>query len=483
MKILIADDESLARFNLNYLLRQIIPDAEIEEVEDGEALVEAVRRQLPDLVLVDIEMPRMDGLSAIARLAIEVPQTRFVLATAHTDFEFARRGIDLKVSGYLVKPVELESLERLVRFVEADIDADAAKAASEVEHDLNARLHNAVLGRPSTSTIAEPGGAEYVAAVVWRDATRPAAVSIAAPWWKPLSDALSSTSTVAWCPVSETATAFLLQVRPGGDIAVRAEVDDVCRRLSAPDAMVSALWVHEATTGRALDRLAPALRHRSSRLVGRPGACWPAPEWLDSADDPRVQFTVAFDDALSAGVAGDETRFVAAVSQMKERFGRPPVGLFEGELAQFASVVLGQAIEVGRNDLFAALVSASEQIGRLAAPRAASRIRRVQEYIHEHHAEQLSLTGVAKRFDVSTNYLSAVFHEKTGSTFLHYLTQVRITEATHSLQADPDVPIKDLAAAVGFGSARHFSQVFQRATGQRPSEYAQSQRNRGASDD
>jgi len=96
VRVLIADDERLVRYTIRSMLEEMpVSFSAIHEVRDGEALVEAVRRLEPHLVLADIQMPKLNGLRAIAELVHDYPQTVFIILSAHNDFGYAQEAIRL----------------------------------------------------------------------------------------------------------------------------------------------------------------------------------------------------------------------------------------------------------------------------------------------------------------------------------------------------------------------------------------------------
>jgi len=114
MNILIADDEGLARERLRNLIGDLIGDYRIVgEVGDGEAAVQRCAEANVDLVLLDIRMPRLDGMQAAARLAEMETPPAVVFVTAfdqHAVAAFERGALD-----YLVKPVRAERLRQALR--------------------------------------------------------------------------------------------------------------------------------------------------------------------------------------------------------------------------------------------------------------------------------------------------------------------------------------------------------------------------------
>lgn len=112
MKILVADDEQLARSRIKDLLRELGPDLSthlVAEVANGEEAVRAAMAEPVDLALLDIHMPKMDGLTA-ARHLLRLPRAPAVIfLTAHDAHAVA--AFELGALDYLLKPVRLERLQ------------------------------------------------------------------------------------------------------------------------------------------------------------------------------------------------------------------------------------------------------------------------------------------------------------------------------------------------------------------------------------
>jgi two-component system, response regulator PdtaR len=102
VRILIAEDETIIRLDL----RALLEGAGFEvcaEAHDGEEAVELARREQPDLALLDVKMPRLDGIDAARRILDERP-IPIVMVTAYGEQELVARAVEAGVFGYLVKP-------------------------------------------------------------------------------------------------------------------------------------------------------------------------------------------------------------------------------------------------------------------------------------------------------------------------------------------------------------------------------------------
>jgi len=110
--VLIVDDEELSRFAVRKLLSRLFPAVLVAgEAENGRVAVELALSLRPDLVLMDIRIPAMNGIDAAQAILAALPSTRIIVLTAYDSFGFAQRAINLGVSGYLLKPVEEPAFE------------------------------------------------------------------------------------------------------------------------------------------------------------------------------------------------------------------------------------------------------------------------------------------------------------------------------------------------------------------------------------
>ena len=104
-KILIADDEDIIRRGLAGMVSQH-PKLEVAALaEDGEIALEQAARTRPDLMLVDINMPFVDGFAFIKEAKQLLPEAEIIIVTGYDDFAFAQKALQLGVADYLLKPI------------------------------------------------------------------------------------------------------------------------------------------------------------------------------------------------------------------------------------------------------------------------------------------------------------------------------------------------------------------------------------------
>jgi AmiR/NasT family two-component response regulator len=127
VKILIAEDETIIRLDLRELLEQAGFEV-CAEARDGIEAVELARSEQPDLVVLDVKMPRLDGIEAARRILDERP-IPIVMLTAYGQDELVSRAVEAGIFGYLVKPFREQDLLPAIRTARARHEELAALRA------------------------------------------------------------------------------------------------------------------------------------------------------------------------------------------------------------------------------------------------------------------------------------------------------------------------------------------------------------------
>ena len=158
IRLLIADDEHLIRGALEALLG-LEPDIEVvASADNGETAAELALACEPDICLLDLEMPRADGLEAAARILSTV-DTRVIIVTRHARPGVLRRALASRVSGFVPKSTPAEDLAHVIRDVAAGkryIDPEIAAAALTAERcPLTDRELDALRFSRSTTSVAQ----------------------------------------------------------------------------------------------------------------------------------------------------------------------------------------------------------------------------------------------------------------------------------------------------------------------------------------
>lgn len=132
IRVLIADDHPVVRAGLAALLSSLTGITVVDAVPDGAQAVEGAARHRPDVVILDLEMPVLGGLDALARIRQASPATAVLVLTMHDGDEHVLAALRAGARGYLVKGAEQDAIERAVRAVargEAIFGADVTERA------------------------------------------------------------------------------------------------------------------------------------------------------------------------------------------------------------------------------------------------------------------------------------------------------------------------------------------------------------------
>jgi DNA-binding NarL/FixJ family response regulator len=117
LNILIVDDHKLFREGLRILLLNLENVNEVWEAPDGEAFLSMIRIHHPDLVLMDIEMPRINGIEATAKALEMIPDLKILALSMYGDEEYFQKMIDAGVCGFLLKNSEFSEVKKAIASV------------------------------------------------------------------------------------------------------------------------------------------------------------------------------------------------------------------------------------------------------------------------------------------------------------------------------------------------------------------------------
>ncbi len=115
IRVLIADDQKILREGLRALLGLKEDISVVGEAGDGREACELARQTKPDVVLMDIRMPNMDGVEAAKVIKSELPKTAVIMLTTFDDDEYVIKAMTYGASGYLLKDIDSDKLIEAVR--------------------------------------------------------------------------------------------------------------------------------------------------------------------------------------------------------------------------------------------------------------------------------------------------------------------------------------------------------------------------------
>ena len=168
IRVILVDDQTLMRQGLQTLL-ELEPDLEVVGVAgNGREAIAAVERARPDVVLMDVRMPEMDGVAATRILAERFPAVGVIILTTFDDDEYVFEGLKSGARGYLLKDVSSEDLAEAVRAVAAGqvliqpsiarkVVAEFSRLAASRDKETSRQAGKETHGRAETPSSPSPG--------------------------------------------------------------------------------------------------------------------------------------------------------------------------------------------------------------------------------------------------------------------------------------------------------------------------------------
>jgi len=155
IRILLADDHKLVREGLRSILENELHMAVIGQAESGRAIIDLARTLKPDVVIMDISMPDLNGIEATRQIVAELAGVRIIALSMHSDKRYVSEMLSAGASGYLLKHSAVDELELAIRTVLANKIYVSPDIAGIVVQDYLQHLASAGAARPSQLTSRE----------------------------------------------------------------------------------------------------------------------------------------------------------------------------------------------------------------------------------------------------------------------------------------------------------------------------------------
>lgn len=117
IKVLIADDQELIRQSLQIVLNTKDDMHVTDTVSNGQEVIQSIRKEMPDVILMDIRMPKMDGVQCTKIIKENYPEIKIIILTTFDDDEFVYNALKYGASGYLLKGVSMDELVNAIQTV------------------------------------------------------------------------------------------------------------------------------------------------------------------------------------------------------------------------------------------------------------------------------------------------------------------------------------------------------------------------------
>lgn len=473
MILLIADDDRKIRFYLKSMLVEMqLQNCRFLEAKSGNEMVEKCSLYRPDVAFVDIDMPCLDGLSAIDVCRKTSPLTQYVVITGYPSFDYARKCVSLPVCEYVLKPIEFskmkEIIEKLKERLSAALNSDNSRFQLKLYDSFS--LWDAIGPEKSEGTEEELYcGFVFFLDCFNRSGLYPSLYKELFVRLKRIGEEAVKRRNVYGMLNSEDGSlrCVFRCAECDADGLVR-KIGEVCRDLSGRRQIVSCLYDKADSLPGLYTRCEAITAEQYLRFCFSAGEANPLPQKIQPA---AVSFLKDFSELLTAYWDADAVRCKNAAVQIARVCAQPGVQLPVQNAAVFLSTVTGRELPGTREELGRALLELSNHMPQGAVPQGADLIVRIKQYIAQNYMNEISVNELSDQFHLSPNYLSKVFHDRAGVRFIDYLTEVRMDNAKRLLRKNMHATVQDIALMVGYYSVRHFSRIFQKYVGKSPSDF------------
>ena len=528
--ILVDDEEEVRKGIINKINWELAGFALVGDAENGEEALEKIEQLDPDVVITDIRMPYMDGLTLTERIRQKYPSIKVLIFSGFDDFEYAQQAIKLNVTEYILKPVNVEELTGILNRVKVNLD-------EEIEQRRNVRLLREsylkslpILRELYLSELVRGNGGdkqievrlrEFEVDILGADKWVAAVIDMEDPETVPGGRlslhrekelipisvkqlAEDYLRTYCRCTIFSTGTGIVVIAaldRPNTLTSFIDLMGDVCKESRRILEVTITAGIGRSCTrleeiGKSYQTAADALGYKA--IVGAGHTIYIND--VEPVSRGKLQFESRDEAGLVAAIKfGPKEKIEEAARAIAYKMGDARVHTRQYQ-AYLLSVVncLTRLMQQQDLDLAAGLSEGwdySYLLEHLQRPEdfytwiveaalrmhavmnqardntAKQMIAEAQTYIQENYGNpDLSVEMICRHLHLSPAYFSTVFKKETGQAYIAYLTEVRLAKAVELLRETDDKTYV-IAAKVGYQEQNYFSYVFKKRYGVSPTKF------------
>ncbi len=508
--VLIADDEAIECHVLTLMLKNHFEQLTVlPHASNGLELIAAVESYHPDIAVVDINMPSLNGLEALEMIRQKNRSMKILIVSAYSEFAYAKKALALGAADYILKPVQPDDFVRAVQKICADLDQEHSRQEQArrhqemisefdqmVEEDF---LSNLILGELSPKNamrLLQSLKSPYRGGILvtLRPAPRPE-VSFSFPWENYALAIQKQLGQLCTCFGKWYHRDFILCLLPGmsfekdlyqdwireifhvafqkadpqfrcpllcGVSSVKLNLNDLPHAFQE-----SALAIHQKTDPDLyfFEYCPPSSPSDPYRKIFEP--C------LEMLRGHQIRQCTAMADSIfsSPEIFKESLPFLKVKTcyflfRLNTAFSAPsPHRSVSGDSWIFFWELLScaESCEEVRRVLLRGIHAVASRTASYSHPQN-PHIARSLLYMKQHYMEDLSLDLVAKNTNVSSFYLSRLFKQELRRNFLEVLTNIRIQRAIELLP-DSRLSVREISEMVGYLNAAYFYKVFKKHVG------------------
>lgn len=511
MKIVIIDDETLVRKGIMSMDWESHRMEIVGDAADGESGLELVRKVKPDVVLTDIRMPVMDGLSMIRIIRKEFPQIKIIILSVLDDFNSVREALRMKVTDYvnkfLMDPDEL--LRTLLKIRDSQYKNDVIQPQLSVARNQPVRLSNKLLSWLEGQDIREFSElvneeTVYMIGIIDLNSYKinseihfDEQKRLIANWFGQSSAAHIRNAKLG--RGNNNQILFLITAKER-ELTVKSIVDQL-KSLYQDNTIdgLNAIGISEAfhsiqNRETALQQANLSLEEGFFETVtavhvfnpkmnkARKGSfllhdqlkyymdCLEGSDNNQASEAFNLLFPERIEDRVSSVVVKNEVcLWVSRVISLLKEWGGNMEKIMDdaSPYNQISQISSYKDLRRWCSDFHNV---ARETMLILKSSQHRIEIQEVLDYVNDNYMNHIQISDVAALVCLSENYFSYMFSKEMGEPFVNYLQKVRIEKAKELLRSSP-MHWADVGEQVGFRNAKYFTKIFKKYTNLTPSQY------------
>ena len=537
LKVFLVEDETVIREGL----RDKIPWEQygftfVGAAADGEMALPQIRKLRPDVLITDIKMPFMDGLSLSKIVSAEFPKMKIIIISGHDDFDYARQAIEVGVEQYLLKPITRMTLRKVLLELKEKIEQEMEQSDYQTQFQNEMHEYEQLSRRRFFERVFE---GKLSVKEIYEEALRrsieinASSYNIILFYLKEKESVMSEERINVFMSKQDDILHYYLRhpqyilfrwnVNSYG-VLIKGEpsqMDELAQRCVEHMKSVCIPLEEQlewyVAVGKPVERLSllpqcfQTVNHYFATRFLMPNlhiltettlADYLAPpedKSIDNVDSAKMDPEI-IRDFLSRGSSVEIPEFVESYlynirDALESRMFRDYVVLNIRFTITAYVESLGSTQEEYKErlenssrdmhmkpdevfDYFVDMLQAAISIrDKESSYQSGKMLRKVLDYIDENYTKDtLSLNSAATAVDVSANYLSAIFSQNMQKTFIEYVTGKRMEKAKKLLRGT-DKSTSEIAAEVGYKDPHYFSFVFKKTQGCSPREYRSGKKN------
>ena len=472
--------------------------------ENGREALERIEDLQPDIVITDIKMPVMDGIELISRLKMEYPNIYSVAISGYQDFQYVKEAFKLGATDYLLKPVKVSQMSKLLNLLSAKLDSLYEKTGREILEQIvsgsaveTRRIERYITSRSFYIVIARKNGLPSR----FYTKLEPAPGSFTGRDIIELKAELDVQNCWLLEGRDEYEAVMVLGSGDGYD-SMTKKVSELFSGLYSSDCYYTVVCLsHFITLDQLEETVGNMYRLLDLRIVIGKNQIFASADWLcdndalpvlSSSSKNKLSFLVgsrSFDvlkreltelfvlwEKESCTQAQVE-RMIRQILDIAEKYSAAALKNNDLNVEKALDEALFYAKsykELAENvwDIIGEVLAIFENTGNRPQKDPLAVLEKVERYIGKNLSESISLQSVCDSFGVSQTYMSKLFRKYRNTSFNELVTQNRINEAKKIMAENPDMHLKNIAEIVGYKDQYYFSRVFKAVTGSAPSAYS-----------